>query len=34
MDLDSGAGLLHRLTSYGPDREWTCPWTIRASATT
>ncbi len=22
MDLDSGAGLLHRLTSYEPDREW------------
>lgn len=22
MDLDSGAGLLHRLTSYSPDREW------------
>ncbi|MGN9813365.1 SagB/ThcOx family dehydrogenase [Micromonospora sp. BQ11] len=25
MDLDSGAGLLHRLTSYRPDREWTVP---------
>ena len=25
MDLDSGAGLLHRLTSYGPDREWDVP---------
>lgn len=22
MDLDSGAGLLHRLTSYSPEREW------------
>ncbi|WP_034592698.1 nitroreductase family protein [Hamadaea tsunoensis] len=22
MDLDSGAGLLHRLTSYVPDRDW------------
>ena len=22
MDLDSGAGLLHRLTCYTPDREW------------
>lgn len=25
MDLDSGAGLLHRLTSYVPDREWNVP---------
>ncbi|MDP9793900.1 hypothetical protein J2S43_002412 [Catenuloplanes nepalensis] len=25
MDLDSGAGLLHRLTSYLPDREWDEP---------
>ncbi|WP_229402289.1 SagB/ThcOx family dehydrogenase [Micromonospora okii] len=25
MDLDSGAGLLHRLTSYTPDREWDTP---------
>lgn len=25
MDLDSGAGLLHRLTSYAPDREWDVP---------
>ncbi len=25
MDLDSGAGLLHRLTSYGTDREWDVP---------
>ncbi|WP_412742396.1 hypothetical protein [Krasilnikovia sp. MM14-A1004] len=25
MDLDSGAGLLHRLTSYTPDREWDVP---------
>ena len=25
MDLDSGAGLLHRLTSYQPDREWDEP---------
>ncbi|GAB1645848.1 nitroreductase family protein [Krasilnikovia sp. MM14-A1259] len=25
MDLDSGAGLLHRLTSYSPDREWDVP---------
>ncbi|HEU0100735.1 MAG TPA: nitroreductase family protein [Mycobacteriales bacterium] len=25
MDLDSGAGLLHRLTSYLPDREWDVP---------
>ncbi|RZU52799.1 hypothetical protein EV385_4683 [Krasilnikovia cinnamomea] len=25
MDLDSGAGLLHRLTSYTPDREWDAP---------
>lgn len=25
MDLDSGAGLLHRLTSYGPNREWDVP---------
>ena len=25
MDLDSGAGLLHRLTSYVPDREWDVP---------
>ncbi|MGH2752943.1 MAG: hypothetical protein ACRDLB_00785, partial [Actinomycetota bacterium] len=25
MDLDSGAGLLHRLTSYVPDREWDEP---------
>lgn len=22
MDIDAGAGLLHRLTSYSPDREW------------
>ena len=25
MDLDSGAGLLHRLTSYVPDTEWDVP---------
>lgn len=25
MDLDYGAGLLHRLTSYVPDREWDVP---------
>ncbi len=25
MDLDTGAGLLHRLTSYVPDREWDVP---------
>lgn len=25
MNLDSGAGLLHRLTSYGPEREWDVP---------
>ena len=25
MDLDSGAGLLHRLTSYVADREWDVP---------
>ncbi len=25
MDLSSGAGLLHRLTSYAPDREWDAP---------
>jgi SagB-type dehydrogenase family enzyme len=25
MDLDSGAGLLHRLTSYSPEREWDDP---------
>ncbi len=25
MDLDSGAGLLHRLTSYGPNRDWDAP---------
>jgi SagB-type dehydrogenase family enzyme len=25
VDLDSGAGLLHRLTSYVPDREWDQP---------
>lgn len=25
MDLDSGAGLLHRLTSYHPEREWDVP---------
>lgn len=25
MDLDSGAGLLHLLTSYVPDREWDVP---------
>ena len=25
MDFDSGAGLLHRLTSYVPDREWDVP---------
>ena len=25
MDLDSGAGLLHRLTSYAPDRDWDMP---------
>lgn len=25
MDLDSGAGLLHRLTSHVPDREWDEP---------
>lgn len=25
MDLDAGAGLLHRLTSYSPDREWDEP---------
>src|SRR5690348_5063563 len=27
MDLNSGAGLLHRLTSYAPDREWDVPVT-------
>ena len=25
MDLDTGAGLLHRLTSYSPDRDWDLP---------
>ena len=25
VDLNSGAGLLHRLTSYRPDREWDVP---------
>lgn len=25
MDLDTGAGLLHRLTSYEPAREWSVP---------
>src|SRR5690349_5699008 len=25
MDLQHGAGLLHRLTSYTPDREWDVP---------
>jgi SagB-type dehydrogenase family enzyme len=25
VNLDSGAGLLHRLTSYRPDREWDVP---------
>jgi SagB-type dehydrogenase family enzyme len=25
VDLDSGAGLLHRLTSYDPNREWDVP---------
>jgi SagB-type dehydrogenase family enzyme len=25
VDFDSGAGLLHRLTSYTPDREWDVP---------
>jgi SagB-type dehydrogenase family enzyme len=25
VDLESGAGLLHRLTSYTPDREWDAP---------
>jgi hypothetical protein len=25
MDWDAGAGLLHRLTSYRPDREWDVP---------
>ena len=25
VDLDSGAGLLHRLTSYAPDRDWDMP---------
>ncbi|MFB9237963.1 hypothetical protein ACFFWC_20785 [Plantactinospora siamensis] len=25
LDLDSGAGLLHRLTSYSPEREWDVP---------
>jgi SagB-type dehydrogenase family enzyme len=25
VDLDSGSGLLHRLTSYAPDREWDVP---------
>ncbi len=25
VDLDSGAGLLHRLTSYAPDRDWDVP---------
>jgi SagB-type dehydrogenase family enzyme len=25
VDLDSGAGLLHRLTSYRPDRDWDHP---------
>ena len=25
MDLNSGAGLLHRLTSYQPNREWDAP---------
>ncbi|MGI8665902.1 MAG: hypothetical protein ACR2N4_07720 [Jatrophihabitans sp.] len=25
MDLDSGAGLLHRLTSYTPDQDWDVP---------
>jgi SagB-type dehydrogenase family enzyme len=25
VDLDSGAGLLHRLTSYTPEREWDVP---------
>jgi SagB-type dehydrogenase family enzyme len=26
VDLESGAGLLHRLTSYVPDREWDVPF--------
>ena len=25
MDMDTGAGLLHRLTSYAPDRDWDMP---------
>ena len=25
VDLDSGAGLLHKLTSYVSDREWDVP---------
>jgi hypothetical protein len=25
MDFDRGAGLLHRLTSYSPDRDWDVP---------
>ena len=25
MDLESGAGLLHRLTSYSPEQEWDGP---------
>lgn len=25
MDLETGAGLLHRLTSYSPDRDWDVP---------
>src|SRR5690349_21180790 len=25
MDVTSGAGLLHRLTSYSPDRDWDVP---------
>lgn len=25
MDLGSGAGLLHRLTSYAPERDWDVP---------
>ena len=25
MDFDRGAGLLHRLTSYSPEREWDVP---------
>src|ERR1700752_85079 len=25
VDMDAGAGLLHRLTSYAPDRDWDSP---------